>query len=76
MAKIGHFAKIAHKVPKSKYFYYLNRILIPDKFPFRRCIICLCYFNRSQMNSGREYERVRNTNQYFSDNSEISASFL
>ena len=26
---------------------------LSDKFPFKRCIICLCYFNRSQMNVGK-----------------------
>ena len=33
-----------------KAFKYLNRILISNKFPFQRCIICPCYFNRSEMN--------------------------
>ena len=27
-------------------------MFISDKFPFKRCIICLCYFSRSQMNDG------------------------
>ena len=39
--KSDYFAKIAHKITKSKYFFrYLKRFGLLDKFPFRRCIIC------------------------------------
>ena len=35
-----------------KIFKYLNRIFISDKLSFQLCVICLCYFNRSEMNGG------------------------
>ena len=36
---------------------YLDRALISRNFSFQRCIICLCYFNCSQMNRDREVGR-------------------
>ena len=50
-SNFDHFTKIAHKVAKSE-FFQISRVLISDKFSFQRCIICLCYFNHSQMNGG------------------------
>ena len=45
----GQSVKNVHSLKIEIFYKYLNRILTSHKFSFQICIMCLCYFNRSQI---------------------------
>ena len=55
-AKVNTCSKFPDQVPQSHILESFRKIsirtLISDKFSFQQCIICVCYFNSSQMTGG------------------------